>query len=42
MRTHRIMLLLALVTILIACTDTPKPSQNGIWDQSNFESATWN
>lgn len=39
---HRIVLLLALVTILIACGDTPKPSQNAIWDQSNFESANWN
>jgi hypothetical protein len=42
MRTHRIALLLALVTILIACGDTPKPSQSGVWDQSNFESANWN
>jgi ABC-type uncharacterized transport system auxiliary subunit len=38
----RVLLLLALVTILFACTDTPKPSTNAIWDQSNFETATWN
>jgi hypothetical protein len=42
MQTRRIVLLLALVTILIACGDTPKPSQNGVWDQSNFETANWN
>jgi hypothetical protein len=41
MRTRQIVLLIALVAILISCTDTPKPS-NGIWDQSNFETANWN
>ena len=42
MRRHRILMLLALVTILFACTSTPQPSTSGIWDQSNFESANWN
>jgi hypothetical protein len=42
MRTRQIALLLALVTILFACADTPKASTNGIWDQSNFETANWN
>jgi hypothetical protein len=42
MRTRRIALLLALVTILFACADTPKPSLSGLWDQSNYETPTWN
>ncbi len=42
MRTHQIMLLLALVTILFACADTPKPPATATWDQSNFETAIWN
>jgi hypothetical protein len=41
MRTRRIVLLIALATILFACAGTPKPS-NGIWDQSSFETANWN
>jgi hypothetical protein len=35
-------MLLALAAILFACADTPKPSMSGIWDRSNFETATWN
>jgi type IV pilus biogenesis protein CpaD/CtpE len=42
MRTRQIVLLIALVTILFACADTPKPSTSAIWDQSNFETAIWN
>lgn len=42
MRTRRIVLLIALFTILIACADTPRPSTTAIWDQSNFETANWN
>jgi hypothetical protein len=42
MQTRRIALLLVLVTILLSCGPTPNPSQNGIWDQSTFETATWN
>ena len=42
MRTHRITLLVVLIAaILIACGPTPTPT-NGIWDQSNFETANWN
>lgn len=42
MRTRQIALMLVLVTILLSCGPTPTPSQNGIWDQSNFEAANWN
>lgn len=45
MRARMIALLLAMGLILMACTNTPTPqppAQNGIWDQSNFETATWN
>jgi outer membrane biogenesis lipoprotein LolB len=42
MKTRRIVLLLALITILFACSDTPKSSSNATWDQSNFETANWN
>jgi outer membrane biogenesis lipoprotein LolB len=41
MRIRQITLLLVLITILFACSDTPKPS-NAIWDQSTFETANWN
>jgi hypothetical protein len=34
------MLLLTLMTTLFACADTPKPSMSGVWNQSNFETAT--
>ena len=33
---------LALVGLLMACTNTPQPSSSGIWDQSTFENAQWN
>jgi hypothetical protein len=39
MPTRRIVLWLALVTILFACSDTPKPA-NAIWDQSNYDSTS--
>jgi hypothetical protein len=42
MRTRRIALLITLMTILLSCGPTPNPSQNGIWDQSNFEASNWN
>jgi outer membrane biogenesis lipoprotein LolB len=42
MRTRQIALLLALATILFACTNTPKPPASATWDQSNFETAIWN
>ncbi len=42
MRKRHIVALLLLVTILLSCGPTPNPSQSGIWDQSNFETATWN
>ena len=43
MRTRLIALVLMLGLSLIACSSTPQTgSQVGIWDQSNFETTTWN
>ncbi len=42
MRTRLIVLLLALGYWLIACNDTPPPTQSSLWDTANFETANWN
>ncbi len=42
MRTHQIVLLIALVALLLSCGDQPKPPDSATWDQSNFETANWN
>jgi hypothetical protein len=36
----RIALLLALLALLIACTNPNNPSSN--WDEATFETANWN
>jgi hypothetical protein len=43
MRT-RIVLLLALLALLSACSSTPNPGSNpnAIWDQASFETSNWN
>lgn len=40
----RIVLLLALLALLTACSSSPNPGSNAnaVWDQSNFETSNWN
>ena len=40
----RIVLLLALLSLLTACSSTPNPgsNSNAVWDQASFETSNWN
>ncbi len=40
MKRRWIGILAALVWVLAACGGTPQ-GQNGVWDQSNWDSASW-
>lgn len=40
----RIVLLLALLALLAACSSTPAPGTdpNAVWDRTSFETSNWN